>query len=378
MAATLKRILFGILVIFWAIPAISQTYHFYFGNLHAHTAYSDGNKDSTKSHVSTPSGSYQYAKQSEHFDFLGISEHNHFTSKNNPGMHLEDYSKGLEQADDENDNDNGTFVCLYGMEFGVITNGGHVLIYGVDSLIGWEPNNYDIFCGKFDYKKLWTILAARPESFAILAHPEDNHFKKLLNSPYNATADAAICGVAVKTGPFKSKLTNYKGKASGSFYPYYKWMLAKGYHLGPVIDHDTHNTVFGRSHSSRTVVLATSLTKKKIMEAYQAMRFYASEDWNTKVTFTINGEVMGSSLTDVDDIDIEVSIEDEDPSDKTASIKVIKGVPGSGTLGTTLTSTSNSETLSYTGTAPNSAYYFLEITQKDGDKIYTAPIWVKK
>lgn len=366
----------GIFVIVWLIPAISQTYNFYFGNLHAHTAYSDGNKDSTKSHVSSPSASYQYAKQSNHFDFLGISEHNHFTAKNNPGMHLEDYSKGLEQADDQNDN--GTFVCLYGIEFGVITNGGHVLVYGVDSLIGWEPGNYDIFCGKFDYKKLWTLLAARPASFAILAHPEDNHFRKLLNSPYNATADAAICGVTIKTGPAFTKLKNYKAKASGNFYSYYKWMLAKGYHLGPVIDHDTHNTVFGRSHQSRTVVLAPSLTRENIMEAYRAMRFYASEDWNTKVSFTVNGAVMGSSVTEADSISIDVSIDDEDVSDKTTSIKVIWGVPKSGTLGKVLASKSNSETLSYTGTAPNSAYYFLEITQKDGDKIYTAPVWVER
>ena len=376
MATFIQRIALCILGIVWITAASSQTYNFYFGNLHAHTAYSDGNKDSTKSHVSTPSGSYQYARQSEHFDFLGISEHNHYTAKNNPGMHVEDYSKGLGQADQENDN--GTFVCLYGIEFGVITNGGHVLIYGLDSLIGWETDNHDIFCGKFDYKKLWTILSARPASFAILAHPEDTHFKKLLNSPYNATADEAICGVTVKTGPAFTKLKNYKAKASGNFYSYYKWMLAKGYHMGPVIDHDTHNTVIGRSHQSRTVVLAPSLTRDNLMEGYEAMRFYASEDWNVKVTFTVNGEVMGSSLTDVDEVNIEVSVDDEDASEKTSSIKVLWGVPKSGVLAKTLISKINSETLSYTGNAPNAAYYFLEITQKDGDKIYTAPVWVKR
>lgn len=375
MTTFINRIALSILVIAYAITGSAQTYKFYYGNLHAHTAYSDGNKDSTKSHVSTPAGSYQYAKDSEHFDFLGISEHNHFTAKNNPGMHLKDYSKGLAQAEDENDN--GTFVCLYGMEFGVITIGGHVLIYGVDSLIGWEPGNYDIFCGKFDYKKLWNLLAARPTSFAILAHPEDNHFKKLLTTPYNPKADEAICGVTIKTGPAFTKLKNYKAKTSGNFYSYYKWMLAKGYHVGPVIDHDTHNTVFGRSHKSRTIVLAHSLKRENIMEAYQAMRFYASDDWNVKVSFTINGEVMGSSILDADDLNIEVAIDDEEASDKTTSIKIISGVPGSGVLPKVLTSKSNSETLSYSGTPPNSAYYFLEITQKDGNKVYTSPIWVR-
>ena len=133
----------------------AQVYNFYFGNIHAHSDFSDGNKDKATSHVNTPAGCYAFAKNSQHFDFLGISEHNHFTATNNPGMQLENYTKGMQQANDENDD--GHFVCMYGMEFGVITNGGHVLIYGVDSLIGWEANNFDIFNDKFDYRSLWKL-----------------------------------------------------------------------------------------------------------------------------------------------------------------------------------------------------------------------------
>src|SRR5258705_2917830 len=104
----------GILIpaIALAITSSAQNYNFYRGNLHAHTAYSDGNKDSTHSHVNSPAGSYQYAKESEDFDYLGISEHNHYTSRENPVMHLEDYAKGLHEADAEDDN--GHFGCLYG------------------------------------------------------------------------------------------------------------------------------------------------------------------------------------------------------------------------------------------------------------------------
>lgn len=375
MTRILNRLLCSILSFLFYLNASPQNYNFYYGNLHAHTAFSDGNKDSARSHVSTPAGSYRFAKTSEYFDFLGISEHNHYTAKNNPGMHLEDFARGLQDAEDENEN--GEFVCLYGMEFGVIKNGGHVLIYGVDELIGWEEDNYDIYCDRFDYKNLWRILADRPSSFAILAHPEDTHFKKLLTTPYNATADSVICGVTVKTGPAFTKLKNYKAKASGNFYSYYKHLLAKGYRVGPVIDHDTHNTVFGQSHQSRTVVLATSLTKNKIMDAYRNMRFYASDDWNTRVYFTINGETMGSQIEEVDELEIEVEIEDDDVAEKTSTIKLISGKPGSNLLGKTVKSVPNSNTLSLTLPAPASAYYYLEITQKDGDKIYTAPIWVK-
>ena len=53
------------------------TYNFYYGNLHAHSGYSDGNKDSVATGTSTPLRSYQFAAASLNFDFLGISEHNH-------------------------------------------------------------------------------------------------------------------------------------------------------------------------------------------------------------------------------------------------------------------------------------------------------------
>ena len=55
---------------------------------------------------------------------------------------------------------------MYGMEWGVISNGGHVLAYGVPALVGWESgsgawgttNNYDIFCAKSDYTNFWSII----------------------------------------------------------------------------------------------------------------------------------------------------------------------------------------------------------------------------
>lgn len=371
----------SIIFIFGFAPSLlcAQTYNFYFGNIHAHSDFSDGNKDKATSHVSTPAGCYAFAKNSQHFDFLGISEHNHFTATNNPGMLLENYSKGIQQADAENDD--GHFVCMYGMEFGVITNGGHVLIYGVDSLIGWEANNFDIFNDKFDYRSLWKLLAARPNAFATLAHPKDNDFKNLLHTSFDQNADAAICGVTIKTGPAFSTKKNYSEKPPGSFYTYYKAMLAKGYKLGPTIDHDTHNTVFGRSHRSRTVVLSRELSRDSIIDGYRQMRFYASEDWNVKVDFTINGFPMGTVIASpVTSIEINVRVTD-DATDKVKSIKVVTGRPGSNQPGTVLSGASvmNSNTLQVTKNVTSArAYYFVEVIQKDGDKIYTSPVWINE
>ena len=78
---------FGFIIIFLLIFTLhkAQINNYYFGNLHAHTGFSDGSKDSSSSGISDPAGAYTFAKLSQNFDFLGISEHNHYSSAHNPG-----------------------------------------------------------------------------------------------------------------------------------------------------------------------------------------------------------------------------------------------------------------------------------------------------
>lgn len=64
------KFLLSILVFLgFSVSVNSQTLNYYYGNLHAHTGYSDGNKDAATTGVSTPSASYAYAKLSQNFDF---------------------------------------------------------------------------------------------------------------------------------------------------------------------------------------------------------------------------------------------------------------------------------------------------------------------
>lgn len=355
--------------------AAAQPYNYYAGNLHAHTAYSDGNKDRDDTGVNTPKGSYAFAKKSKHFDFLGISEHNHSSA----GMKdKKNYFLGMDQADKENAED---FVCLYGMEYGVIKGGGHVLIYGVKQLIGWEgdDSNQYIECPKSDYDALWDILAAKPEAFATLAHPEVGDFNGLLNRPYNKDADKVICGVAVMTGPAFAENTDYDSEPAKKFINYFRGLLAAGYHVGPTVDHDNHYLTFGRMASSRTVVLANTLDRASVREAFKEMRFYATTDWNVKVSFELNGQPMGKRVNTRADAVMKVSVTDPDSGDGVESIKVMYGEPGSQEMSRQLYK-SEEKTLTYTHQLPADTeyYYYLEITQDDGDKIYTAPIWVRR
>jgi hypothetical protein len=364
----------------FSVSLNSQTLNYYYGNLHSHTAYSDGNKDASTSGVSTPSASYAYAKLSQHFDFLGISEHNHY-SGGSVGMKLQYYAQGLAQAAAAN---TGTFLCLYGMEWGVSSTGnGHVVIYGFNQLIGWETEswgaNYDIYNGEYDYIGLFRKVTNNTTSFSYLAHPYSTDFSNLSNTPYNASYDSAIVGVPFRSGIYNSTTVNYTDYPNGDYFGYYRKMLSLGYHLGIGYDHDNHNTTFGRNNGGRLVILAPSLTQPNLITAMQKMHFYGSDDWNVQLDFKINTNIMGDSTSGLVRPTINFTHTDGD-GEIADSIKIWAGIEGSGSYPTVIKTVKSINTLSYTDLtqiAGTNRYYFIEVVQQDGDRIISSPIWYR-
>jgi hypothetical protein len=359
-------------------PVVSGSYRFFRGNLHGHSGYSDGNKDASTSGASTPAQDYALARQAAQFDFMGISEHNHAGA----GMSLPNYAKGLAQADAANEE--GTFVTLYGMEYGTIngiapnknTTGGHLVIYNYDKLIGWEDGNYDVYSPKGDYTNLFAILAKQPGAIAYMAHPSSGDYNNLLNSPLNATTAQVLIGGAMRSGPAFSTSTSYNDPSKSTFEPQFQAALRQGYHIGPTIDHDTHYSVFGRSTYARLVLLAPTLTRAALLDALQQRRFYAADDDNTEVTFNVGNQPMGSMLSQAGAPTFSITVNDPDANDAVSSIALFSGIPGSSSTATQLTASTGSSTFTYTDQIPDQAtyYYYAVITQTDGDKFWTAPI----
>ena len=117
------------------------------------------------------------------------------------------------------------------------------------------------------------------------------------------------------------------------------------------------------------------------MDAFRRMRFYASEDSNAKVSFTINGYPMGSVIPEeVSEIKIAVEVTDKS-TEKVKSITILTGRPGSNQSSTSLggASVSNTNVLNVMKAVTSAKrYYYVEIIQKDGDRIYTSPIWINE
>ena len=342
---------------------IEAPLNYYFGNFHSHSQYSDGS--------GLPSGDFTFADTSNCMDFLGISDHNHVAA----GMSLSNWIALKAQTATAS---TSTFLAMYGMEWGVISGGGHVVVYGVDNLLGWDAGNYQTYVPQSVYTGstglFSTINSFGNNAFATLAHPNNADYNGI-QSTYDTAADDAIVGAAVENGPSTSTNTTYTDPpASMTYLSYYRNMLARGYHLGPTIDHDNHNITHGHTATTRTVVMSPSLTQADVLSSMRLMRFYASQDCAAYVTFKINTAQMGSIITKAGTPTITVTSSTSNP---VTSLKIYSGIPGSGTNATILTSTTTGS-ITYKHSALtnlSSRYYYIDITQSDGKRIITAPIW---
>lgn len=368
------RLLLIMIQVTIAFLSTAQEYHYYFGNLHAHSNYSDGCQDLDSLLAGDPAACFEFARKAKQFDFLGLSEHNHREA----GLKdWHNWSKGLKQADSANTD--SSFVALYGMEFG-LNEFGHVLIYGIKEFIGWEDSCFNVYCEKDDYKTLWKVIDSLG-GFATLAHPKRKHFAQLAKKNYDPSADKVIVGTAIANGPSSSKDSVYKDYPKTSYLSYYKKLLSLGYRVGPTIDHDNHNTTFGRTAASRTVVLAKALTRKDVLESYRSMRFYASDDWNAQLDFSIRGKPMGSEFEMSTTPIIRIHVNDKDRGEKVDHIRIYFGKAGSGIFPAVLASSrfENFIVARHKGTKKGETwYYFAEARQKDGNRLISAPIWVRR
>ncbi|HYR29168.1 MAG TPA: hypothetical protein VEU30_11930, partial [Thermoanaerobaculia bacterium] len=305
-------------------------YNFYYGSTHAHSNWSDGGHPTNACNSGNgygtgtfdPAAVYNFAKNDAGLDFWVVNEHNHLIqdaiANNNPPVTetkvKQRYQDGLAAANAATVN--GDFVGIYGMEWGVSTNGdqGHVTLLETPLLFGWEscstcngPNiectpgtncYFDVFTPKrFGYLTLYQKSVQNPSSagaLGIFNHPATGEFD---NYAFNADADNAMQGIAVRSGLAFSTANDCATANVGSSDYSARWReaLNKGFHLGPVADHDSHCNNYGVALPTRTVYLAPSLTKANILAAHKARHFYATEDPNVQLVFrTADGtKVMG-------------------------------------------------------------------------------------
>jgi hypothetical protein len=369
------------------------TLNVYFGNLHSHTAYSDG--------TGTPQQAYDHARTVAGLDFLAITEHNHRNagSTGNDPQNLNlalDHSlyngaqnaSLIQTAARVNKQAAGKFVALYGQEYSTNSDGNHVNVFDIDQVIDESV----VFNKRYDLLYPW--LSTRPDSTGQPAIIQFNH-------PASMTQDYGVLNLGSMAAMLSAAMPHVRtiqiingphdAQTSGNRIKTVKWKtylqyLNAGFRIAPTADQDNHFITHGSATDHRTAVLATALTKADILGAIRQRRVYASQDKNLKASFSINGQALGSilPLAAGTPLQIEVRLSDVDEPMANYRVSLRRDVVGdeleadAELAGQDLVG--NGVVMFDQFKHTNEAEYFLvQIVQSGGDGadvVWTAPIWL--
>jgi hypothetical protein len=387
-------------------------YNYYYGSLHSHSSYTDGGHPTSacSSSVGTgtfdPAAIYDFARNTAGMDFWGVIDHNHLfedaLASPDPAVVRQRYADGLAAA--QAASQDGAFVGLWGMEWGVTTNSdqGHVTLLETPVLFGWEPCTdcngpnpecttgvdcyFDVFTPKrFGYLTLYQRSNDYPSpqgALGVFCHPSSGQFD---NYAFDNNADQAIQGVAVRSGLAFTTATDCADTnvASTDYFVRWRDALSRGFHVGPAADHDAHCNNYGVAIPNRTVYLvpnniSPALTKSRILQAHKARHFFATEDANAQLVFaTSDGEhIMGDIFSVGTSVSLRAAV--YDPSNEAVSeIQLWRGQPGGAMVTTYLTRVLGQPSMTYTDNQTSGTYYyFIRAIQADGHDLWSSPMWV--
>lgn len=326
-------------------------WNIYFGQLHAHTSLSDG--------LGTVEQAFQYAAEVGGLDFFAVTDHSDSFDNAADGAIgtdgtdiSEEWKEGKAAAAAVTDD---TFVGIFGYEMSWPDNStlGHISTFNTPGWQAWGQPGFETL--QSYYEALTTV----PGSVSQFNHPgyDLGTFQNFSN--YTAAYDEQIQLLEVGS---EDGETNYGA---------YTQALDLGWHLAPSNNQNNHEGGWGDASSVRTAVLAEELTEESLYEAIRSYRVYATEDSDLSIRYTLNGKTMGSILGPTDSVEIRVSL--EDPMD--TAIGTVEVIVDGGEVVAARTVTEASAELTITVSADYS-YYYLRITQPDGDIAVTAPVWI--
>ena len=366
----------------WFFTVGATKYQHYFGQLHSHTQYSDGAGPLTDA--------LRYVENlpaSANVQFVAFTDHsNYFDSSSSPNVEAALYDTSLVKDSDANhswktykdtiakfNEDNaGSMVAIGGFEMTWSGGPGHINTFNTPGIVS---RNNKTLNNKTDD-------AGMKAYYALLSQAEGANSISQFNHPgttFGNFKDFNYWDPVIDSRMYMVEVGNGEGAiGAGGYYPSYEqyiMALDKGWHLAPTNNQDNHKGKWGNANDARDVILTDDFSEQGIYEAIRALRMYATEDKNLELTYTVNGLMMGSSITEVPDkLNVEVTVNDPDASDSIAKVEV---VANSGKVAYTWDNAAQLRSGKLSATLdPSYSYYFIRVTQKDGDLAVTSPVWV--
>ena len=364
----------------WSFTVGKAQYQLYFGQLHSHTTYSDGS--------GSLASALEYVKglpADANVDFVAFTDHsNYFDEKNsaNPEDALYDMSKATPSSQEVWKEYKGTIADFNASQSDVVAIGGfemtwsggpgHINTFNTPGIVSRNNKTLNNKTDDAGMKAYYSLLS-RPEGAGSLS--QFNH----PGSTFGTFSDFAYWDAVIDTRIQMVEVGNGEGAiGAGGYFPsyeYYTMALDKGWHLAPTNNQDNHKGKWGNANNARDVVLTDDFSEQGIYKAIQDMRMYATEDKNLEIYYSVNGNLLGSTISEVPEkLNFSVQVSDPDGSD---SIQKVELIVNSGKVAYTwddaavLASGDLSCELD-----PDYTYYYVRVTQNDGDLAVTSPVWV--
>ncbi|ABR29905.1 phosphotransferase [Thermosipho melanesiensis] len=329
------------LVIFLSFLTLYVFANVYYGNLHAHTSYSDGKL--------FPEDAYSYAKN--YVDIQAITDHAYYftqliNGKTKPFLTKEAAKKATVE---------GEFIALQGFEW---TSGiGHINVY--ESLEWVDRNNVPSAEGFYK----WLIEHKKLGQFN---HPI-SIFGNFNDFEYYPEADKYMNLIEVGNGNWK------QGDVINSeMLQNYKLSLDKGWHLGATVGQDNHKVNWGSANEGRTGIVADALTYNDIMKALWARHVFGTEDKDVIVFFGCGENIMGDIVYDKENVILHFEYEDDD------TLTYFALVSQSGTVVEAYPNQTKYSTDISVKIPDGYEWYYVYALQSDKDEVVTSPIYFQR
>ncbi|MEQ6388084.1 CehA/McbA family metallohydrolase [Bacillaceae bacterium S4-13-58] len=270
---------------------------------------------------------------------------------------------------------NGEFVVFPAFEM-TSTEWGHSNVFGTENFIDRKMDN-----GRYqDLLQYYGWVLKYDSAVAQFNHPSwpDGAFNNFM--PYDKEVDQLFTMLEV-------------GNGSGH-YEYFNaediWLnaLDLGWKIAPTYGEDNHDATWGET-LKRTVIVSDNLTQDSLLNSMRHLRVYMTEDPNFTMDVKANGRYMGSTI-DSQTLNFDISGQDNVNESESNDYAYLPGEYVSDdriekveliTNGTRVVDSISPMTKDFawnpTVEVTGQQWFVVKVTQKDGEQMYSSPIWSK-
>jgi hypothetical protein len=350
---------------------VTTTYNLYFGDLHTHTDYSDG--------AGTPWDAFAAARSSG-ADFMAVTDHVHYPY-GQVVLTPELWQDTLNAAEFYTSD---SFVAMAGYELW-LPWAGEINVYNTDTVYrdDGNPGGHGFNNGNHEAIRdaptsLYDWLA-KTGALGQWNHP--TYWYGVNDKGFNSSQPSNFFDFEGYTETRDEGMAVLENFENPDYEKCYVMALDAGWHIMPAANSDTHSANWISGYETRTVLLAPSLTPENLYNAMRESHGYATQDSNLRITYTLNGAIMGSVLSaPTSSYTAKIHIEDPDGTASDA-ITLVEVVSDHGEVVAKIPTSGTTVDMSLTLPSAGAHYFYVRVTTmsnlsgEEGLTAWTAPVW---